>query len=160
MSNKPVEFYGKREAGLMAGIAILLMMVDHYFLYKSWLVNGNYWTPLISYHNILERTLSGFGYICIAIFAFSSGYVLYRRPQEYRYGSGLLKRGLKFLTGYWLCLMVFYILAVIFSSPLPNLSELASNMIGLDCAPKKPWVNAPFAWYVTYYLCYLLITPP
>ena len=104
-----MEFYGKRESGVMAGIAILLMMVHHFFGFDGWLVDGNSWIPLVSYHNIIERMMSGFGFICISIFAFSSGYVLYRKPEGFGYNVGLLRRGVKFLTGYWLCLAIFYV---------------------------------------------------
>ena len=33
------------------------------------------------------------------------------------------------------------------------------NALGFECGPRNPWVNAPFAWYVTFYVCWLPIAP-
>lgn len=42
---------------------------------------------------------------------------------------------------------------------MPGIKEFALNMVGLETSPYKNWVNVPFAWYVCYYIEFILLTP-
>jgi hypothetical protein len=158
--NMTKEYYGKQESKIMAAIAVILLLCHHFLGFPGWRAEGNSVLNILGNQDIIERSLGSYGFICIAIFAFSSGYVLYRRSDEYHYGRRLLIRLISFLLGYWICLALLYIVGALCGSPLPKCHDLLLNLIGISCRPGNEWVNIPFAWYVLYYIIYLAVTPP
>lgn len=147
--------YGKRESSIIAGIAILLMLCSHFF-YRPILQEGNDWIPIFSIKGFsIIRALQPFGDVCVSLFAFNSGYILYKAPEKYKYGRGLAIRALKFLTLYWICCAIFLFLGAITNSPMPTREDLIFNLFGIYAW--GDFVAVFFAWYVTYYLFFLLI---
>ena len=60
-------------------IAILLMVFHHFFGFDDFRNPQNYYIESFNIHGIsFERMLAAFGKICVSIFAFFSGYALYK----------------------------------------------------------------------------------
>lgn len=154
------DWYGKYEAMIMSAVAILLMVWHHMFGFRDYLADGNGWNPLFSIHGIeAERMLAAFGKICVGIFAFNSGYVMWKRRDQYKSVRQLARRGVSFLVSYWLVFALFMLYGAATSSPLPEGRDLALNLFGLSTGPHMPYVNVTFAWYVAYYLVFLVCSP-
>lgn len=156
---KPAAWYGKESARFVSGIAILLMIAHHFFGFKEYLRPDVDWIPLCKVAGIeIERYVAAFGKICVSLFAFNSGYVLWTRSADY----SLKKRTtrlLNFLIGYWLVCCLFLLYALASGDNLPSLRQLMLNLIGLETGPFQNWVNVTFAWYVAYYIAFILLVP-
>ncbi len=154
------DFFGKKEATMLAGIAILLMVWHHLFTYSDWLISSvNVKSVFGSKADEFVWLSSRLGNICIYIFAFSTGYVLCRRWQIYDTWRKRIKRILSFLISYWMVCVTFWIFALVFNEPLPTLSQAIYNLFGLHTGYYSYFINVTFAWYVAYY-CFLLIVSP
>lgn len=71
------DFYGKADAKMINGLAILLMMTHHFFGFDSWLQPDVHWVSAFSIGGIeVERMIAGFGKLCVGLFAFGSGYAI------------------------------------------------------------------------------------
>lgn len=160
-SNKSnMKFYGKREAQMIAGIAIILMVTHHVFGFCEYrLPDNSFWEPIVIRGISIERMLAAFGKICVSIFAFSSGYAIWIRTSDYNSFRSVTIRIFKFLLNYWIILGLFLIYAISIGDKIPIGQDLVMNMIGLHTAPSYPYVNVAFAWYVAFYICLLLFAP-
>lgn len=56
-----------------------------------------------------------------------------------------------------ICLL-FIAFALITRDQLPSWSQFLWNFVGLKTGPHIPWMNVPFAWYVAYYVGFLLLS--
>lgn len=145
---------------MMAGFAILLMMSYHLFGFSDWLNDGIGWHTSLGYIGKATADLMGVtGGICVQIFALTSGYALMINPKAYGTWNRRFKRLFKFLLAYWVVNIFFLIIGFLNGDTLPGIKELALNMIGLETGPAWNWVNVPFAWYVSYYIEFVLLTP-
>lgn len=104
----------KSDTKMTKGLAILFMVLLHLFARKTNLPyeciklgNG---VPLIYYFGL-------FGDCCVAIYCFCSGYamqlILEKAKSLKEYYKGRLKSLLKFLTNYWIVLILFVIVGLI-----------------------------------------------
>lgn len=154
------DWYTKRDAAAVSAAAVILMMIHHFFGFKSYLADGVEWESLLVIGGIeIERVLAAFGKICVAVFAFNSGYVLWKLKESYASASARYARALSFLVCYWLILALFWLYAVLAGEPLPEIKDALYNLVGLSTGPAYPFVNVAFAWYVAYYLVFLLLSP-
>lgn len=81
---QPTSWYGKDAARFISGVAILLMIAHHFFGFKEYLRPDVNWIPLCKVAGIeIERYVAAFGKICVSLFAFNSGYVLWTRSADY-----------------------------------------------------------------------------
>lgn len=105
--------YGKKEAKMTQGFAILCMLVLHLFCRKGNDVLG---TPLIWLNDDtpLVYVFGFFGEICVMLYAMCTGYAQYTLNEKKRltYKSNL-KRTINLLLNYWIVLIVFTIIALI-----------------------------------------------
>jgi uncharacterized membrane protein len=62
---------------MMKGVAILLMLFHHLFGFPSWFVEGVTYIGIPFRVNTAEYVLGQFGHICVAIFAFLTGYGMF-----------------------------------------------------------------------------------
>lgn len=156
-----VEFYGKREAKLIAGVGIFLMLIHHFFGFPTWRLSENgYIEPIVIGGISIERVFAAFGKICVSIFAFATGFAIYKFPIQYNTPAKCLTRLFKFLVAYWVILALFLFYGWCIGDPLPPLSYfLKHNLIGNYTGPEAPYVNVPFAWYVMYYIFLMAIAP-
>ena len=155
------EFYGKREAKLIAGVGIFLMLIHHFFGFPAWRLPGNNFIEPIAIGGIsIERVFAAFGKICVSIFAFARGFAIYKFPEQYNTPVKCLMRLFKFLIAYWIILLLFLGYGWLIGDPLPSLPILLKhNLIGNYTNPEAPYVNVPFAWYVMYYIFLMAIAP-
>lgn len=156
---QPTSWYGKDAARFISGVAILLMIAHHFFGFKEYLRPDVNWIPLCKVAGIeIERYVAAFGKICVSLFAFNSGYVLWTRSADYTLKKRCL-RLLNFLIGYWMVCGLFLLYALAVGDSLPTLQQLMLNLVGLETGPFQNWVNVTFAWYVTYYIAFILLAP-
>lgn len=154
------DFFSKEMSTMMAGLAILLMMWHHLFLFPYWLDDGIGWEYTLGYFGrATSEIAANFGNICVQVFALTSGYALMINPKAYSTWKQRFKRLFKFLLAYWIVNILFLIVGCLNEDTMPGIKELALNLIGLSTGPLKNWVNVPFAWYVCYYIEFVLLTP-
>lgn len=154
---KSADWYTKKDAAAMSAVAILLMVAHHFFGFRSYLVPGVEWHSLFVICGIeIERVVAAFGKICVAIFAFNSGYVLWKFRDDYSDTGSRCRRCLRFLVSYWTIFALFMAYAAIAGEPMPSGKELILNSVGLATGPGMPYFNVSFAWYVAYYISFLL----
>lgn len=78
------DFFSKEMSVMMAGFAILLMMIHHLFKSSVWLDDGVVWHTSFGYiGEVTIKILSITGEICVQIFALTSGYALMMNPKAY-----------------------------------------------------------------------------
>lgn len=155
-----MDFLGRKESKLIAGIAILLMVFHHIFGFSEYRINGNDYIESFCIYGIsFERMIAAFGKICVALFAFSSGYVIWKKSEDYTKLRKIFSRIIKFLFNYWIIFILFMIYGAIIGDPLPRGSDFFYNLIGLETAPQKQYVNVAFSWYVASYILLILISP-
>ena len=154
------DFFSKEMSVMMAGFAVLLMMTCHFFMYPHWLTAGVNWSSSLGYAGKITTELMGtFGGICVRIFALMSGYALMMNPKAYGTWRKRFRRLFKFLFAYWMVNALFLIIGYLNGDTMPGINELFFNMLGLKTGPHEEWINVPFAWYVCYYIEFVLLTP-
>lgn len=145
---------------MMAGLVILFMIWHHLFMFHTWLNDGIVWEyPLGYFGRATTEIMSIFGNICVQVFALTSGYALMMNPKAYGTWKKRFSRLFKFLFAYWTVNVLFLIIGYLNGDSMPGIKEWALNMIGLQTGPEKSWINVPFAWYVFYYIEFVLLTP-
>lgn len=150
-------YFGKDQSKMLGGLAILLMIWHHLFTWHSGNVEIIY--AFGDYGQSATFISGAFGNICVQIFAIISGYALFIRPEAYRTWKQRGVRLLKFLLTYWIILALFLLIGFWNDDILPTWPQLAKNMIGLETGPMKDWVNVPFAWYVSFYIAFIFLSP-
>lgn len=154
------DFYSREMSTMMAGFAILLMMCHHLFGFPYWLNSEVNWGTSLGYIGKAAAEILGVsGGICVQVFALTSGYALIMNPKAYSNWRKRFKRLFKFLLAYWIVNILFLIVGFLNGDILPGFKELVMNMVGLHTQPEASWVNVPFAWYVCYYIEFILLTP-
>lgn len=154
------DFFGKRESLIVSGVAVLMMLFHHFFGFADFLTEVNHWISLFNVGGVeIERCFAAFGKLCVGIFAFVSGYVIWKKNEEYISLTRILKRILKFLMSYWIVFALFLIYGLCAGEEIPTGSAFIQNMFGLATGPNFPYINVAFAWYVAFYCSLLLLTP-
>lgn len=153
MKRQPFVF-SKEKTDYIKGIAIILMLFHHLFGFPDWLTDGVTYIGIPLRVHTVEYAIGRFAHVCVALFAFVTGYGMF-----FSYRSGgifkkSLRRGASFLVGYWL---------VLFGIAIPVNIALGKT----DITPSLVFLNlfaidntlVSFAWYVRFYLA-LLVTLP
>lgn len=154
------DWYTKNRSNIISTVAILLMIAHHFFGFRSFFLEEVDYISVFSLHNIeIERIIAAFGKICVALFAFNSGYVLWKKSADYSNPVKLFNRGFKFLISYWIILAGFWLYALLSEQSIPTGKYLWLNLIGLETGPNAPYINIPFSWYVAYYITFLILAP-
>lgn len=146
--------FSKEHTEIIKGVAIILMLMHHFFGFPEWYVEGVSYIGIPFRGNTLEYAIGQFGHICVALFAFITGYGMYF---SYRSGNILkktVKKGVSFLLGYWLVLFLVAIPVnlllgktdITFSLILRNLFSYENSLVS-------------FAWYVRFYIEILITLP-
>lgn len=153
-------FYGKEEARIMAGIALLMMLIHHFFGFQYYRLDSNWFYEPFKIAGVsLERIFASAGKLCVAIFAFMSGYAIWINRKKYiglKYVAG---RAAEFLLNYWIIVFLFYIYACATGDRRPDAGTLLQNLYGGATGPGFPYVNVAFAWYVYFYIVLLMLSP-
>lgn len=163
------EFLSKRATGALHGVAILMMIYHHVFINGKlrFVNNGISVFDLFDCINFgiaptFQMTFAYFCKICVAIFAFTSGYAIYRQLEKqnslsikdmYLY---CFKRLWSFYKKYFLCCIVFITLEYIYTGDSFfdfSFENILLNLIGLRSSFNSTW------WYVSVYYLMVLVSP-
>ncbi len=128
------------------GIAIVLMIIYHFFCFPEWYVEG------ISYPSLsaISYPLAHMTVTCVGLFAFLTGwtYALHR-DKSFRYS---FKKIGMFLVDYWTVYLLFLIVAILISGPV-MLRDIPLEMIALKTDVMY------FCWYVFFYIIVMVAFP-
>lgn len=142
-----------------SGFAVLLMIFIHLFTYPHWLLPNVEFSSLAgTIGDLAIKVICSFGGICVYIFALISGYALMLDKSKYS-GKQKILRIVTFLLVYELVLALFLLFGAVLGDTLPSNKNLLLNIIGLNTGVDKPWVNVPFAWYVAFYIEFIVAIP-
>ena len=156
---QPTSWYGKDAARFISGVAILLMIAHHFFGFKEYLRSDVNWIPLCKVAGIEKKRVgSPIWENSVWLCCFQSGYGFWCRQGDFKRQKrsfGLLN----FLIGYWMVCGLFLLYALAVGDNLPSMQQLLLNLVGLGTGPFQSWVNVTFAWYVAYYIAFILLAP-
>lgn len=154
----------KKHTQYLYGCAILMMQFHHLFSVPERL-NGN---AIETYSNEYSLFI-GFAWsckLCVAIFAFLSGYgmmkssyIYKKKIKEANYSiidgyKVSLKRYLRFMKKYWLVFLVFYLFGLSINKvKLMSIEQMIRCLLGLSDYINREW------WYVKQYIIFLLFFP-
>ncbi len=146
--------FTKNHTEIIKGVAILLMLFHHFFGFPSWYIEGISYIGIPLRVNTAEYVLGQFGHICVAIFAFLTGYGMFFSYQTGHIMGKTLKKLFGFLLAYWLILFGVAIpVNLILGKTDITFTLILKNMFAYDCS------LVPFAWYVRFYIEILLTLP-
>ncbi|MDR1564879.1 MAG: acyltransferase [Oscillospiraceae bacterium] len=154
MLEKTKNAFSKEESAMLKGLALIFMLLLHLFNRRE--IDGLYDVFLYTKGGPLLVYLTFACDAVIPIFCFVSGYGLYLSQQKK--GSifaGNLKRIFRFLSDYWIILIVFSIVGVIMhSSRLPvNFITFLGNASTVFISYCGAW------WYVPQYVILVVVSP-
>ncbi len=156
--------YGKKEATMTRGLAIVSMLLLHLFCRKGADVYG---TPLLWFNKETPAVyyLGFFSEICVPLYSICAGYaqqLLYdkmkisgRGGQQPNLWKSNIKRIWKLLINYWIILVLFTILGTIFPSDgsMPGSAGKFLKSIFLLHSYNGAW------WYLNTYIILMIIPP-
>jgi len=155
---KAGSFVSKEEAKLLQGIAVSLMVFHHLFDFPD-----RIHVPYVSLLNFsflgLEALIASFGRICVAVFAFSSGYGLRKNAgdlNQYSLLSGyksMLCRLWTFAQRFWIVFVFFIGFGLFLGRYQWHPTTLLKNLFGLSFQYNAEW------WYIAEYIRFLLLFP-
>lgn len=156
--------YGKREANLIKGVAIIMMFIHHLFGFPNWITEQNMYVGTTFCGVAISYVVAQFCKLCVGLFAFTTGYSMFVQKERYSTFSLCLLRAIRFLKQYWLIYICFLIVGVILKEPLPDLRILVLQLFGIHTATGFDWsynttIHPVFAWYVSFYLIFLMLNP-
>ena len=150
----------KDESNMIKGVAVILMMVHHFWSGMQ---------PIPSKIAIMggvipnvELYIGAMCKICVSLFAFLTGWVLYLNPKYRSYKYNFTKAK-SFVLDYWIVEFIFILVGVAFCLKLPSLPIFFANLFGFKTGSFEvmgyDYVNVTHAWYVRFYLSMLLSFP-
>ena len=143
----------------MAGIGIIMMLVHHFVCWPDSAVTWGNLIPRIGGWSV-AYFFGRIGQFCVTIFAFTSGYALWLHRQDYRSFRNRMKRLARFLLCFWIVWLFYLVYGLIVGDPLPSgWRKIPQLMLGMLLRPSQPYVNPVFAWYVQYYVMFILLSP-
>lgn len=146
---KKTNFINKTDTRLLKGIAIILMLVYHFFTFPEWYVNGIGY----SYSVLLEKYLYGPTQWCVALFAFITGYVYYfNNNKTFLYSINKIK---SLLNDYWVYLIFLTVIALYFNKITLNVLWMG-ELLAFSNLHNTVMV---FSWYIQFYVVVILFLP-
>lgn len=146
--------FDKNHSQMIKGIVVLIMIFHHLFTNPKWIIEGVSFFSLSVGKMSVEQYIAGYGKICIAIFAFISGYGLYIKAKE---GQLIRKYILVHLGGimlkWWLVVLLIFLPVSVFCGGDFRIDILCKNLFLVDIT----W--CPFADYLCFYVILMLISP-
>lgn len=143
---KAKNFIPRDATNIIKGVAIVLMFVHHFFTFPKWHVAGAEFPTLFKLAPYFSEPLK----ICVAIFAFLTGYFYFFSKQKN------LKYSIKKSTDVYLSYAIYYLLLL-----LPILLfgiSLTGKQISLGFLVLDPTVMV-FGWYVAFYILSIFLLP-
>lgn len=156
------KFLSRKESSIIQGIAVMLMVYHHLFGFPDRIVSEYVIVSDLSFLHI-GTILSYFGRICISIFAFCSGYGIYKKLSSIYTDSfianikigyaAIFKQAIKFFTRYWIVCALFIPMGYIMEVYSFQLMPLLKCLFGITFPYNAEW------WYVSAYLVFLIVVP-
>ena len=156
--------FGKKESQLIKGVAIIAMFYHHFFGFPTWRTTDCFFFKTYIGERCIESDIASFCKICVAIYAFVSGYALFVKNYSLKNIKLLLKRILTFLCGYWMICFVFILFGIMFNEPFPPLERFVLQCFGVSTATVFNWdyfdaIHPVFAWYVSFHILFIIFSP-
>lgn len=152
----------KHDSKLLYGIAVLSMLYHHLFCVPERL-NNDFIFSLGFISDDISIKLAWYCKLCVAIFAFLSGYGLFLTASKYENTNILQKifndykyiskHLISFFKKYWIVFIVFIPIRFIFFGCEFDFKEFFWNLVGVDCSYNGEW------WYVFLYMKLLFVFP-
>lgn len=133
----------KEESFTIKGIAILLMLIHHFFTFPQWIVAGRY-LP----NSELALIFSSPTKLCVCIFAFLNGYAFALGNRTYKDTINKIR---KIFANYWFIAIPAILFAVFICNYKLTKIEIVKELFGLSSAVMI------FAWYVPFYCVSIII---
>lgn len=151
-------FISKSEAVMLQAVAVMLMVWHHLFAFPERITVPH--LLILDRFGRIETIMAYFGRICIAVFAFSSGYGMRKKIVNARKSTGLVRNYqtvlmqlLKFFSRYWMVFFVFVPLGLLLKVYPMKPVALLKGVLGKGCGYNEEW------WYVDTYVRFLLLFP-
>ena len=153
-------FISRKGSLMLQGCAAFLMVWHHLFGFPD-RIDVPYQLVLDPLFHI-ETLAAYFGRICIAIFAFCSGYGMGKKSEASgNIGTKLLfdnsrsaiSHLWKFYTRYWIVFIAFVPIGFALSVYPIQAGTIVKSLLGMNCTYNAEW------WYVGYYVIFLLLFP-
>ncbi|AWK50021.1 hypothetical protein DIC82_02460 [Clostridium beijerinckii] len=148
--------FDKNTTTLLKGIAIILMIIHHFFGFPKWIIAPNCYIPIgLTINNLpLEQVIATFNKICVGLFLFVTGYGMFFSYNKNNYYRKSFKKLIKFLSNYWIIMILLFIPIKIYLGKFNfNLKDIFLNMF----AYKTSYIT--FAWYVRFYIEIIIFFP-
>lgn len=139
------------------GIAILMMVWHHFFGFPE-RFHGNLQYIGGSIEYTIELYLGYFGRLCIAMYAFISGYGMMAKSTQKNLKflddvKQAIKQVIHFFIRYWIVFVIFIAIGLKIGVKKFEFVEFMKNFIGRSCSYNEEW------WYVAYYVRMLITYP-
>lgn len=132
----------------LKGIAILMMVYHHCFMTPKYYID----IPEYLQTQTLYETLAHFCKICVAIYAFITGWVYCHH--ENKNISYSFKKIALLLSKYWFILLLFTVFGYFLCD-----YKLSSSFIFSELVPISGTQLIPSSWYVFFYMILIVILP-
>lgn len=142
-----VSYFGADTSLIVKGCMLVLMFVHHFFTFPSWILDSVHHAN----YDFLAALLCSPTKICVAVFAFLTGYSYFlSKKHTFLYS---LKKVLSLFTAYWMVFIPVYLLAVFIFDYHFSVQGFLIELFAL-----KNTV-LPFCWYVLFYAVSMLYLP-
>lgn len=151
-------FISKEESIILQAIAAILMVFHHLFGFPDRILHEYVLLCDFSFFHF-ETLLSYFGRICIALYAFISGYGLAKGMIESEdkilvNGYSLtVRQAFKLYLHLWAVILTFVTYGIVNGIYEFNAIQYLKNLLGIVYSYNQEW------WYIGYYLRFLLLFP-
>ena len=155
-------FLDKKASDIIKGVAIILMLIHHFWGFPQWIIESNKYSYMLINSLEIEVIIGGFGKICVAIYAFITGYAIYINRCKYVSLKYRVMKIIKLLLNYWIFAFGFIIVGYLMNERLPDLIHFIHNLFGGSTAVfeyGKGYICVTMAWYVSFYISIMLILP-
>ena len=149
MNNKKKFIFDKETTAYIKGVAIVMMIVHHFFAFPEWQLKEDMYISLLRIGGVPAELLLGrLCKLCVCIFAFISGYGLFfalakREPADrLRY---CLKKAAGLVLMYWMALILFVAPVFLFFGKF-SLGMFIRNLLLYD------YSMIYSGWYVLFYI--------
>lgn len=148
VTEKKVAF-DKVTTSYIKGIAIVMMIVHHFFAFPEWQMKGDLYTSVcLIFGTPIEYYIGQLCKLCVCIFAFISGYGIFislkkrNTVSKFKY---CLKKGISLLLMYWMAIIIF-VTPIFLCFKKISLELLISNLLLYD------YSMVYTGWYVLFYI--------
>ena len=141
------DYMSKRITDSIKGIAVIMMLIHHFFTFPEWYIDGISYPELMGFVKYFCKPLK----MCVPVFAFLTGYFyFFTHEKSFRYSFRKIRN---IYLSYWMV----YIPFLVFSLASGCIRFSFSNMILEFLALKRPIMY--FCWYVPFYALAMLLLP-